>query len=310
MFSGESGGELLKAFQSGNYEAIERALAENEALQDQLEKKREEIRQELIIEEARTGEDRNEAYIAQLKEYEKYLNDTENLFKASLEVRLEQEKKQLDEYKNFLEEQRDAEEESLEKRKEVYEKYFDKINEEQEDVEYKAQAELLTKNLSKIASSDNMSARAQTKELEQKLADLESERLKELRERAQEAVLENMDDELERISEKFDKLLENNQAMLAKMGGDLQDPVKYIGTLIGNKALNGATANELQSYIGTLQSTYGSGFKSGDLDDITVREENNQLILNVNGQEIRLDAQNEENLYDAIMRALTEIGLR
>ena len=95
MFSGESGGELLKAFQSGNYEAIERALAENEALQDQLEKKREEIRQELIIEEARTGEDRNEAYIAQLKEYEKYLNDTENLFKASLEVRLEQEKKQL-----------------------------------------------------------------------------------------------------------------------------------------------------------------------------------------------------------------------
>jgi hypothetical protein len=34
------------------------------------------------------------------------------------------------------------------------------------------------------------------------------------------------------------------------------------------------------------------------------------MILNVNGQEIKLDAANEQNLYQIIMQALTEIGAR
>jgi hypothetical protein len=41
-----------------------------------------------------------------------------------------------------------------------------------------------------------------------------------------------------------------------------------------------------------------------------VREENNQLFLNVNGTEIALDTGNEQNLYQAIMKALREIGVR
>ena len=68
-----SDGNLLQAFESGNYEDIENALSKNEAFQKQLEQRRKEIAQELLIEEARTGEARNEAYIAQLKEYQKYL---------------------------------------------------------------------------------------------------------------------------------------------------------------------------------------------------------------------------------------------
>ena len=305
-----SDSNLLEAFESADYNAIEEALKNNAILQKQIDKRREEIRQELLIEEKRTGEDRNNAYIQQLKEYQKYLDNVENLFKASLEVRLEQEKNQLEEYKNFLQEQQKAEEESLEKRKKAYEDYFDTLNEKESEEEYDEKAELLTSNLVKLASSTDASALAQTKELEKQLADLEEERLKELREKAQEAVLENMDDELEAISEKFDKLLENNQAMLAMMRGDLEDPASYIGKLISNQVSNGATANELQQYLGTLQGVYGSGFKSGDLEDISVREENNQLILNVNGQEVVLDTQNEQNLYAAIMKALTEIGLR
>jgi hypothetical protein len=34
------------------------------------------------------------------------------------------------------------------------------------------------------------------------------------------------------------------------------------------------------------------------------------MILNVNCQEIKLDAANEQNLYQIIMQALTEIGAR
>ena len=306
-----SDGNLLTAFESGNYEDIEKALSKNEAFQKQLEQRRKEIAQELLIEEARTGGARNEAYIAQLKAYQEYLNDTENLFKASLEVRLEQEQAQLDEYRSYLEDQQEALEDSLNKRKEAYEKYFDEINKEEEDEDYENQAELLISNISKLGSTTNASAQKQTKELEQQLKELEKERLKELRERAQEAVMENMDDTLEEISDKFDKLLESNQALLAVMKGDLNNPVDFISDLISNKIESGATALEIEDYIGNLQSTYGSVLGNNvEWDAIQVREENNQLFLNVNGHDVPLDTNNEQNLYQAIMKALREVGLR
>ena len=306
-----SDGNLLQAFESGNYEDIEKALSKNEAFKKQLKQRRKEIAQELLIEEARTGEARNEAYIAQLKAYQEYLNDTENLFKASLEVRLEQEQAQLDEYRSYLEDQQEALEDSLNKRKEAYEKYFDEINKEEEDEDYENQAELLISNISKLGSTTNASAQKQTKELEQQLKELEKERLKELRERAQEAVMENMDDTLEEISDKFDKLLESNQALLAVMKGDLNNPVDFISDLISNKIESGATALEVQDYIGNLQSTYGSVLGNNvEWDAIQVREENNQLFLNVNGHDVSLDTNNEQNLYQAIMKALREVGLR
>lgn len=308
----QTGGEdLLKAFQSGDYARIEKELKNNEALQKQLEQRRKEVAQELMIEEARTGEERNEAYIAQLKEYEKYLNNVEDLFKASLELRLEQEQQQLDEYRSYLQDQKDALEESLNKRKEAYEKYFDAISEQEEDAQFDEQISTITSNIGKLASSSNMSAVSQTKELEQQLKDLEEERLKELRERAQEALIENIDNELSEISDKFDKLLENNQALLAAFRGDLDNPLEFVSQLLGNKISKGATANELENYIKTLESTYSNVLGGNvDWDNISVREENNQLFLTVNGQDILLNTSDEKNLYEAIKKALREIGAR
>ena len=307
---GNEGKMLLEAFESGDYNRIENALRNNEALNKQLEQRRKEIEQELLIENARTGKDRNEAYIAQLEEYQEYLSDVNNLFKASLEIRLEQEKKHLDEYRSLIEERQKAEEDSLNKRKEAYEKYFESINEEQEDADYEEQADMLINNLSKLGSSTNASAVKQSKELEKQLEELEKERLKELRERAQEAVLENMDDQLEQINEKFDKLLENNRALLAAMQGELENPAEFFTELIQNQVEGGLTATELQSYIGDLQSTYGNVLNGSDLEDLQIREENNQLYLTVNGQDIVLDTNNEQNLYNAIIKALREVGLR
>lgn len=305
------GQDLLKAFESGNYESIENALKNNDALQDQIKKRKAEIQQELLIEEARQGADRNEAYIAQLKEYEKYLNDVNNMFKASLELRLEQEKNQLEEYKKLIQEEEQAKIDSINKRKEAYEKYFEAIDEKEAAEEYEEKAELLISNISKLSTSDTSEAQKQTKDLENQLKELEKERQKELREQARESVLENMDDRVEEINDNLEKLLENNKALLAAMQGRLEEnPQEYIADLIGNKVQSGATANELSEYMGTLQSTYGAAFKDGDLEDIQIREENNQLILNVNGQEIILDPTNETNLFEAIMAALRQIGLR
>ena len=309
LFAGEGGDELLKAFESGNYNEIEKALQENDALQKQIEQRKKEVEQELLIERARIGEDRNEAYIAELERYQEYLNDAENMFKASLEVRLEQEQEQLDEYRSYLEEQQDALEDSLNKRKDAYQKYFDSINQNEEDENYEEQADLLINNLNKLSSTNNASAEQKTKELEKQLEELEKERLKELRERAQEAILENMDDELAAISEKFDKLLESNQALLAAMQGDLEDPGKFISNMVTEKIASGATALETESYIDSLKSTYGSVL--GDKVDWDVLKETiNQLFLNVNGQTINMTSEEEQNVFNVIMSAITGIGKR
>ena len=65
---GTGGHDLLAAFESGNYKAIEQALKENKGYQDRLTKQLNEINRELLVEEQRMGDDRNEAYIKYLKE--------------------------------------------------------------------------------------------------------------------------------------------------------------------------------------------------------------------------------------------------
>ena len=305
LFAGEGGEEMLKAFQSGNYEMIESALSQqmSEKTQQQLE----EVRRTLAVEEARVGEDRNEAYIASLREYEEYLTNGDDLYKASLELRLEQEQKQLDEYRELLEKEREALEESLEKRKEAYEKYFDAVNQNEEDEDYEEQADLLINNLGKLGSASDPASQKQTKEMEKQLQELEEERLKELRERAQEAVIENIDDELAEISDKFDKLLESNHALLLAMQGDLEDPGQFIGDMLSKEIAEGKSPLEMEEYVDSLKATFGSVL--GDSVDWEVlKEEVRQLFLNVNGQTINLNEGDQQSVYEAVEKALTQIG--
>lgn len=306
LFSGEGGQEMLAAFESGNYDQIEGALAEK--MKDKVARQLEEVRKTLAIEMARVGDDRNEAYIRQLQEYEAYLSDSNNLYQASIELRLEQEEAQLEEYRNYLEKEKEALEESLEKRKEAYEKYFESLDQEEEDQDYEEQAAMLVSNLSKLGSSGNADAKNKTAELEKQLEDLEKERLQTLRERAREAVLEDIDDQINDISEKFDELLESNRALLAAMQGDLEDPMKFVSDLIATKASEGVTETELESYIKQLESVYGSQIGGDFFDGVDVRQENGQLILNVNGQEVILSSDDEASVYTAVMTALKQIG--
>jgi chromosome segregation ATPase len=307
LFKGSGGQELLDAFKNGNYDAIE------DKLSTQLEGKRQlqlvEIERTLAIEKAR-GE-KNEAYIAALEEYKDYLNDTTNLFKASLETRLEQEEAQLEEFKSYLEKEQEALVDSLNKRKEAYQKYFDDIKDLDDEKEYEEESERLLNNLAKLGTSTNAASLEMQRDLQEQYKELESDRIKDQREKAQDKILENMDNEVEEINKKFDKLLTSNQALLAAMQGDLQDPNKFISNLIGAKIESGATALEVEDYIHSLEGVYSSVLGNDvDWDAIQVREENNQLFLNVNGQEILLDTQNEKNLYATIKKALREIGVR
>ena len=68
LFKGDQGQQMLAAFESGNYRLIEEALRNNVNYQKRLETQLAQIDNELSIEEARKGEERNEAYIKYLKE--------------------------------------------------------------------------------------------------------------------------------------------------------------------------------------------------------------------------------------------------
>ena len=236
---------LYQAFQTGDLSKIEKALSQSEALQKDVQERIKIINSQLAIEEARSEKDRNDFMIQYLKDQLNMLQDEENFYKASLDIRIDLEKKQLDIYKEYLQKQQDALTDALEKRKDAYQEYFDAINQEEEDEEYEKQANLLATNLSKLASSDNATSKQQTKELEKQLQNLEEERLEELRQRAQEAVLQNLDDQVEEINKKFDKLLESNQNLLAAMLNDESNKDDFIANMISSN-IEGMTANEAQ----------------------------------------------------------------
>lgn len=318
LFSGASGASLLEAFESGNYATIQNALMGNKGLNDLVDKRRAEIEQELKIELAKQGDNRNEAYIKYLQDYLNYLEDEENLFAASLETRLEQEQNALDEYKSYLKDQQEALKDSLDKRKEAYQDYFDAINQTEEDEDYEEQAQTLITNISKLGSTTNAAASSQRKELVKQLEELEKERLKELRERAQEQVLDNMDTTLDEINDKFDELLDNNRALLAVMTGQYQsNPSAFVNALLANQAANGATDLEMQNSLANLQSIFGglmSGFdwSSVNLDAITAGSSNNttnNLMLSLMNNPVSLSSSQQSSLFAAIMKALTEVGL-
>lgn len=310
LFQGEGGQELYNAFQTGDYNVIQNALANNEALQNQVSLRIKQIETDLQIELAKAEGDRNQAYIEYLKQQKAYLEDTENLYRASLEMRLEQEQNQLKEYKSYLQAQQDALVDSLNKRKDAYQKYFDAINEQREEEEYEEKAGTLISNIAKLSTSENASSKQKEKELTQQLEELEKERLDTLRQQAQEKVISNLDDTVSQINEKFDKLLENNQALLQAMTGDLEDPASFAANVLSNNLKN-MTATEAENYLrNDFATAYGSVLPSDLLNNIEVTGNGDNLILNINGKEIEIGESSQQDLYLLIMNALKQQGLR
>lgn len=310
FFAGNTGGALLEAFQNGNYNLIEEALKNNEGMQRTLTQRLAEIEQDLLIEEARQGTARNEAYIAYLREWRDKLSNTTELFRADLQVLIDQEQAQLNIYKEYLQSQQELLEDSLNQRKEAYEKYFEAINKDAEAADYEEQADVLMTNLTRLSTSSDATSNAQRRQLEEQLRTLEKERQNTLRENAQQAVLDSMSSTIEEINEKFDKLLESNQLLLEAMRGEISTNGQGFLTSILTSALrDGQLTNyEAENFVQELRTAFSSSMSGIDWDNISARTENNQLILNVNGQEVYVDSANSATLYQEILAALVKAG--
>lgn len=306
LFAGDAA--LYKAFESGDYQKIEEALRNNKTLQEQRKQILQELNTELEYNLALQGDQRNEQTIAYLQEQIKYYEDLDNIFKADLKIRLEQQNKQLDSYKEYLQKEQDALKESLDKRKEAYQDYFDKINQSEEDQDYDEETSKLITNLARLGSSTNADARNQAAELEKSLKEAAEERIDTLRQRAQDQILSNIDDQINNISDTLDDLLNNSQLLLQMMTKDMTNPEQFIADLIRTQG-SGMTMLQLQDLIGDLSSTFGSSISGfDDLSQALSYNKEGDIILNVAGETYNLTQDQGTNIRAAIMEILTQMG--
>lgn len=310
-FQGEDGQTLIEAFRSGDYDTIQQALRSNDNLEQLRKQRLQEVDTALAIELARSKKTRNQALIEELQLEKKHLEDVNDLYAVSLKTRLEQEQNQLSEFKSYLQDEEDAITDSLNKRKEAYNKYFDAINEAASDEEYEKTANLYRENLTKLGSSTDASAVSQRADLESKLQDLEDQHLEDLRSRAQDAIISNIDTEISDISDKFDDLLDSSQKRLELRQSSMSaDNGAFFSNLISNELYKGATANEAQQYLSDLQSTFANRLGNVDLSDIKISQDGQALVLNVNGQTYNLDTSSQQSLYKTIRSALRQLGVK
>ena len=307
LFKGEQGGVLLQAFESGNYARIEEALRTNDALSKQREQLINYIDKQLKIEYAR--QELDYAYIRELEQNKKELEDLSKVYLASLKMRYDQQQAQLEMYKDLLQKETDALTESLEKRKEAYQKYFDAINKEYEEEEYEEKAQTLIANITKLGSSLNGDAVAKRADLTKQLEELEAERLKTLREQAQQAMISSIEDQVTQINENLEKLLTNEQALLTAMMNDTQNPSNMIASMMAAQAASGNnTELGMQNYLQQIQSTFASIMPNVDWSNIDVERQGDSLILNIMGQSIQLSDSDQQTIYEAIQSALKQLG--
>ena len=307
-FSGEQGAALLEAFETQDYDRIEEALKNNDAIRNNLDREIQQVRQELNVEESYKGAARDEGKIKVLREILAQL-EADTFYQVDLETIIEQQSARINAYKELLQKEEELLTKSLEERKDAYQSYFDSINKQAEDEDYEEKAGLLTANLAKLSGSTSMTAKAQTEELQNSLAELEKERLDTLRQRAQEAVIQSIDDTITEISDSFAELLDNNREILNLLKGTSGESL--VADLLSQDSFATKTAAEAQQYLNEIQSTFGSQVSGIDWSNVSVSEVGGQLTLNIGDQVIQLSGQEAQgrNIKEAILTALTQNGI-
>lgn len=199
----------------------------------------------------------NEAEREVLRLQKAALEKADSLYSPSLQMQLEREQAAVDKYKEYLQQQTDDLKDALNDRKTAYQKYFDAINQEYEDQEYEEQQQLLIENLGKIGAGTDATAMAKIASLESTLKENEKERRETLRQRAQETLLNSLDDQVSRIEENLADQLENEQELLKTITSESFGKNILNGMLTAitsNGKLTGSQYNSITELITTMVS--------------------------------------------------------
>ena len=86
---------------------------------------------------------------------------------------------------------------------------------------------------------------------------------------------------------------------------------ELVASLLSTESFAGKTANEAQSYLNEIQSTFGSQVSNIVWDNVKVTNSGGTLILTINDKVIQLSGQEAQgrNLKQDILAALIQNGV-
>lgn len=182
-------------------------------------------------------------------------------------MQLEREQAAVDRYKEYLQQQTDDLKDALNERKNAYQKYFDAINQEYEDQEYEEQQQLLIENLGKIGAGTDATSMAKIASLESTLKENEKERQETLRQRAQETLLNSLDDQVSNIEKNLEDQLANEQELLKTIMSESFGKNIFNGMLAAITSAGKLTGSQYNSITELITTMVSAGADLSKLDD-------------------------------------------
>ena len=208
----------------------------------------------------------NEAEKEVFRQQKAALEKANSLYSPSLQMQLEREQAAVDKYKEYLQQQADDLKDSLNERKNAYQKYFDAINQAYEDQDYEEQQQLLIENLGKIGAGTDATSMAKIASLESTLKENEKERRETLRQRAQDTLLNSLDDQVSNIEKTLQEQLNNEKDLLNTIKSESFGKIfnGMLTTITESGKLTGSKYNSINDLTTTVIS---GGADLSKLDD-------------------------------------------
>ena len=188
----------------------------------------------------------NEAEKEILRRQKAALDKANSLYSPSLQMQLEREQAAVNKYKEYLQQQTDDLKNALNDRKNAY-----------QDQDYEEQQQLLIENLGKIGAGTDATSMAKIKSLESTLKENEKERRQTLRERAQDALLNSLDDQVSKIEKSLEEQLKNENNLLQTIKSESFGKKIFNGMLAAiteGGTLTGSQYNSITELITTMVS--------------------------------------------------------
>ena len=195
------------------------------------------------------------------------LEKEETVYAVSFQKRLEREQAAVNKYKEYLQQQTDDLKNALNDRKNAYQKYFDAINQEYEDQDYEEQQQLLIENLGKIGAGTDATSMAKIASLESTLKENEKERRETLRQRAQDTLLNSLDDQVSNIEKSLEEQLANEKILLETIKSESFGKTIFNGMLNAIASGGGLTGSQYNSITELVTTMVSAGADLSKLDE-------------------------------------------
>jgi hypothetical protein len=150
----------------------------------------------------------------QYTEAVKSKDDAEKLYDLSLDEIVKKQDDQISKFKDVLKQQQSDLIDSLNARKQAYQDYFDAINAAYDEQNFEQEETRLQQQIVKLSGGTDATSQNKIIELQKSLKTLQDNHSETARKNAQEAVLNNIDAEIDKVNQYYEDALNNDQTMI------------------------------------------------------------------------------------------------